>query len=120
MQDPLLKVNLGDASNPRPTYISANFEPEFARQLKNLLWDYRDCVAWDVHEMPGLDRKLVEHRLPIKQGYKPYKQPPRRMTPELTLKVKEEVEKLLSAGFIRPVRYAEWISNIVPVVNKNG
>lgn len=29
--------------------------------------------------MPGLDRDLVvEHRLPIKEGYKPYNLPPRR------------------------------------------
>ena len=30
--------------------------------------------------MPGLDRDLVvEHRLPIKEGYKPYNLPPRRV-----------------------------------------
>jgi hypothetical protein len=27
--------------------------------------------------MPGLDRSIVEHRLPIKPGFRPYKQPPR-------------------------------------------
>jgi hypothetical protein len=35
------------------------------------------------------------------------------------VKVKEEVELFLEAGFIRTCRYAEWISNIVPVENKN-
>jgi hypothetical protein len=34
--------------------------------------------------------------------------------------VKKEVERLLEANFIRPCRYAEWISNIVPVDKKNG
>jgi hypothetical protein len=29
--------------------------------------------------MPGLDRSIVEHRLPIKPGFKPYKQPPRKI-----------------------------------------
>jgi hypothetical protein len=29
------------------------------------------------------------------------------------------VERLLEAGFIRPCRYAEWVSNIVPVEKKN-
>lgn len=51
-------------------------------QIFQLLKQYRDCFAWDYHEMPGLDRKLVEHKLPIKQGFKPKKQPPRRMAPE--------------------------------------
>jgi hypothetical protein len=34
--------------------------------------------------------------------------------------VKKEVERLLDANFVRPCRYAEWISNIVPVYKKNG
>jgi hypothetical protein len=29
------------------------------------------------------------------------------------------VERLLDAGFIRPCRYMEWVSNIVPVEKKN-
>lgn len=34
--------------------------------------------------MPGLDRDLVvEHRLPIKEGYKPYNLPPRRREPAI-------------------------------------
>jgi hypothetical protein len=32
--------------------------------------------------------------------------------------VKEEINRLLNAKFIRPCRYAEWISNIVPVEKK--
>ncbi|KAK1610990.1 hypothetical protein QYE76_034663 [Lolium multiflorum] len=34
--------------------------------------------------------------------------------------VKKEIEKMLAAGFIRPCRYAEWISSIVPVEKKDG
>ena len=33
---------------------------------------------------------------------------------------KKEIEKMLKAGFIRPCRYAEWISSIVPVEKKDG
>ncbi|XP_051139083.1 uncharacterized protein LOC127256900 [Andrographis paniculata] len=70
--------------------------------------------------MPGLERSLIEHRLPIKKGFKPYKQPPRCMSPDLMPQIKEEIQKLLKVGFIRPFRYADWLANIVPVVKKNG
>jgi hypothetical protein len=71
--------------------------------------------------MPGLDRSIVEHRLPIKPGFKPYKQPPRKICKdEVLADVKKEVERLIEANFIRPCRYVEWISNIVPVYKKNG
>jgi hypothetical protein len=33
--------------------------------------------------------------------------------------VKEEVGRLLQAGFIQPYRYTDWVSNIVPVEKKN-
>ncbi len=33
--------------------------------------------------------------------------------------VKAEIQRLYDAGFIRPCRYAEWISSIFPVIKKN-
>jgi hypothetical protein len=39
---------------------------------------------------------------------------------EVLKEVKKEIEKMLEAGFIRPCRYAEWISSIVPVQKKDG
>jgi len=43
--------------------------------------------------MPGLDPKIVQHRLPLKPKCHPIKQKQRRMKPEVSLKIKEEVEK---------------------------
>jgi hypothetical protein len=62
---------------------------------------------------------LVEHRLPIKQGFKRYRQPARNFNPILYERINEEVDRFLKAEFIRPCRYAKWVSNIVPVEKKN-
>ena len=35
-------------------------------------------------------------------------------------RIKEEINRLLEARFIRSCRYAEWISNIVPVEKKDS
>jgi hypothetical protein len=45
--------------------------------------------------MSGLSRDLVEHQLPIKAGFRPYKQVAQNFKPEIVGRVKEEVEKLL-------------------------
>jgi hypothetical protein len=37
------------------------------------------------------------------------------MKDEVLHEVKKEVKKMLEAGFIRPCRYAEWISTVVSV-----
>jgi hypothetical protein len=42
------------------------------------------------------------------------------MRTEVLEEVKKEMEKMLEVGFIRPCRYAEWISSIVPVQKKDG
>jgi hypothetical protein len=42
------------------------------------------------------------------------------MKAEVLVEVKKEVEKMLEAGFIRPCRYAEWISSIIPMQKKDG
>jgi len=70
--------------------------------------------------MPGLDRSIVEHQLPIKPGYRPYAQHPRRIDATIVDQVKVEIERMIKAGFIRPYRYATWISSIVLVWKKNG
>jgi hypothetical protein len=117
--DKLEEVDIGNGDKPRPTFISANLESDFREELIKLLKKYKDCFAWDYSEMPGLDHAIVEHRLPIKPGFRPYKQPPQKIyKDEVLADVKKEVERLLDANFIRPCRYAEWISNIVPVYKK--
>jgi hypothetical protein len=44
---------------------------------------------------------------------------PRNYNLDLYDQIKEEVDWLLKAEFIRPCRYAEWVSIIVPVEKKN-
>ena len=38
----------------------------------------------------------------------------------MALQVKEEVDKLHKAKFIKVVLYPQWVANIVPVIKKNG
>src|SRR3954465_4420542 len=63
--------------------------------------------------MPGLDTDIVVHRLPIKEGSTPIKQKLRRSRPDMSKKIKDEVEKQFNAGFLKVVSYPPWIANIV-------
>jgi hypothetical protein len=78
--DKLEEIDIGNGDKPRPTFISANLESSFRDRLIKLLKEYKDCFAWEYSEMPSWDRSIVENRLPIKPGFKPYKQPPRKIT----------------------------------------
>ena len=100
--DNLEEVDIGPGDKPRPTFISKRLDPILREQMIALLKEYRDCFAWDYTEMLGLDRNIVEHRLPLKKGFQPFQQPARQMKAEVLEEVKKEVQKMLDAGFIRP------------------
>ena len=85
---------------PRPMFINQNLEANYKVELITLLKEYVDCFAWNYTEMPGLSRELVEHRLPIKKGFRPFKQKPRRFNSIIYDRIKEEINRLLQAGFI--------------------
>ncbi|KAK1682013.1 hypothetical protein QYE76_042861 [Lolium multiflorum] len=118
--DELEEIDIGPGDKPRPTFISKKLDPHLRSRLIALLKEYPDCFAWDYTEMPGLDRSIIEHRLPLKKGFRPFQQRARQMKAEILVEVKKEIQKMLDAGFIRPCRYAEWISNVVPVEKKDG
>jgi hypothetical protein len=100
--DPLEEVDIGDGITSRPTFVNRNMSLEHKDAIIKLLKEYLDYFSWNYREMPGLSRELVEHRLPTKSNFRPYKQPARRFNPIIHDRVKEVVERLLNAGFIQP------------------
>ena len=97
--DELEKVDIGSRDRPRLTYVSAKLDSDYKQELVGLLNEFKDCFAWEHYEMSGLDRSIVEHQLPIKPVYQPFKQSPRRFNPNVLDDIKE-TERLLEAKFI--------------------
>jgi hypothetical protein len=50
---------------------------------------------------------------------KPKKQKLRKMSEEKIEGVKAKVQRLLDVGFIREVRYLQWLTNVVMVCKKS-
>ena len=44
-QDPLEEVDLGDGTQRRPTYVSAELNPEVRAEVIQLLKEYKDCFT---------------------------------------------------------------------------
>jgi hypothetical protein len=72
--DELEEIDSGPGDKPRPTFVSKKLHPCLRELMIALLKEYADCFAWDYTEMPGLDRCIVEHRLPLKSGFRPFQQ----------------------------------------------
>src|ERR1041385_7403362 len=86
--DPLEEIYIGDGSTPRPTFINSNLKADEKSKVNELLKEFVDFFPWNYTEMPGLSRDICEHRLPIKYGFRPHKQPHRNFNPIMYDRIK--------------------------------
>ena len=70
--------------------------------------------------MPGIDPSIISHKLNVNPCLRPIKQKQRIFAPERNNTIIEEVDKLLTANFIREVFYPDWLANVVMVKKANG
>lgn len=73
--------------------IGASLDKHLHTELVKLLQEYVDVFAWSYQDLPGLDTNIIEHHLPLKLEYLPFKQKLRRKRSDMALKIKEEVKK---------------------------
>ena len=70
--------------------------------------------------MSGIDPRIVEHEIKMYSDAKPVRQRLHAMNPRKAPAIKDEIEKLLKAGFIYPIPLTEWVLNHVSVDKKQG
>ena len=76
--------------------------------------------AWAGSNMEGIDPIVISHRLNVDPSKKPVRQKRRAMDTECYQALKEEVDKILSNGFIKESFYPSWLANAVLVKKPNG
>ena len=113
-------INLGTDDDPKMIQVGNTLIASKKDALVALLTEFKEVFAWSYEDMPGIDTNIVQHCIPTDPTLKPDKQQLRRMKPEWTLKIKEEVEKQYNAGFLRVVNYPEWLASLVLVPKKDG
>jgi hypothetical protein len=71
-------------------------------------------------DMKGISFEICTHHIYIKEECQPIFQPQMRMNPNIKDIFKEELQKLLNAGFIYPISKRKWVSPLVIMPKKNG
>nr|CAN81178.1 hypothetical protein VITISV_004998 [Vitis vinifera] len=70
--------------------------------------------------MKGIHPFIASHRLNVFSTAKPVRQKIRSFHPDRQKVIRNEIDKLLKAGFIREVSYLDWLANVVVVPKKEG
>ena len=79
-----------------------------------------DAFAWTAADMSGIDPDFLCYCLIMDAKVRPVQQRRRKFNEEQCLVMKEETQKLLSAGHIREIQHLEWLANVVLVKKANG
>ena len=79
----------------------------------------KDVFAWTHFDMPGIHPSVASHRLNVIPSLRPICQKVRRFHLDRQMIIQSEVDKLLTTGFIKEVKYSDWLA-IVVVNPKKG
>jgi hypothetical protein len=104
----------------RSFYLNKQLKDTEKSGYLKLLREYLDVFAWKPTDLTGIPPHLGEHHIDLTEGSIPVRQRQYRLNPRYSLMVKEEIDRLLEAGFIYPVNNSEWVSPIVVVPKKVG
>ena len=102
------------------TRIGTSMKEKMKQDLVQFLRKSIDVFAWSHEDMPGINLSVITHRLNVHPSSKPVCQKKRVFAPERDNAIKEEVQKLTIAQFIRKVYYPDWLANVVMVKKENG
>jgi hypothetical protein len=113
-------IMLDDDEPSKTTSIGTKMDGTIREAMINFLKSNLDVFAWMHDDMPGIDPAKICHKLNVNPSIRPIKQKRRVFAPDRNQTISDEVEKLLTAGFIREVFYPDWLANVVMVKKANG
>ena len=116
----LEEITLIEGDEKKKTRIGTTMPEEVRGSIVQFLRENVDVFAWSHEDMPGISTEVMVHKLNVNPSMHPVKQKRRVFAPERNAAVMAEVDKLLTAGFIREVYYPEWLANVVMVKKPNG
>ena len=116
----LEEVELVDKMTTMMTRIGTTLSRKMRSRLVQFLKENLNVFTWSHEDMPSISPRVIEHKLNVNPKKKPIQQKRRAFTPERNQTITNEVNKLLTAGFIREVYYPEWLTNVVLVKKANG
>jgi hypothetical protein len=116
----LAECNIGKQEEPKFVKFSSSLTREQRNEYTKLLREFADVFAWTYEDLKTYDMSIIEHKIQLKEEAKPFRKKLRQINPMLLPIMEREVKKLLDAQIIVPLRYSEWVANLVPVRKKSG
>ena len=112
--------NIGTNMNSKIVKISKKSAKEERVNYVQLLKEYVDIFAWSYEDQKTYDKSIIQHKIPLQENTKSVRQKLRPINPMLLPIIENKIRKLWKAKIIIPLKFSDWVANIVLVRNKHG
>jgi len=119
MDDQVQDYNIGSEEKPHMIKLSKGIPLHYKYRYLDLLKTYKDVFSWSYDDLKMFDTNIIQHKVPLKSGMKPYKQKLKQINQLLLPSIEREVKKFLHAKIIIPLIYSKWVANLVPTWKNN-
>ena len=108
-KEEVLELPIDDTDPSQTARIGAYLSEDMQQSILDFLKKNISTFAWFMADMKGIDSAITTHELNVDPTFNPIRQKRRKLGPDRSKPVNEEVERLLGTGSIADVRYPEWL-----------
>ena len=98
-------VNLGTQEDQKTVNLGLGCSPQEKVTFVKLFKEYEDVFAWTYGDLKTFDTSVMQYVIPLEKEAKPSQQNLCKMHPSLEPLVKKELNKMLDAKIIFPIRH---------------
>ncbi|KAL0404132.1 UNVERIFIED_CONTAM: hypothetical protein Sradi_2054000 [Sesamum radiatum] len=113
------EIKLVDRDPNKTIWIGTKLTEDAEKEISTFLRKNVDISLWGLSDFIGINPDVSVHRLYVDPTNRPTKQKKRSFGSERYRIIKQEVSKLLEAGYVAEDQYTILLSNVV-VVPKGG
>ena len=111
---------IGTEKRPKMIKLSQSLPADQKPKYVDLFKEFQDAFSWSYEDLKSYDTSVIQHTIPLKPNQNPFKKKLRRINPVLLPLIEKEVKRMFEVGIIAPIRFSEWVSNLVPTRKKTG
>jgi len=112
--------NIGTLQEPKIFKLSKSLPPVEKLKYIKLFKELIDAFALSYEDLKSYDTNIIQHKIPLKEDHKHFKQKLRRIKPMLMLLIEKEVKRMYDSKIIVPLRYSKSVSNLVETQKKTN
>ena len=112
------ECNIGSKDKPKMIKLDKNVPTHIKKKYIDLFKEFVDVFAWSYEDLKAYDTEIIQHKIPLKENQKPFRKKLFRINPVQLPLVEKEIKKMYEVGIIVPMRFSDWVSNLVAVRKK--